>query len=372
MRATPDLASYPVFNLDDPLVRAEALKDLRAFVTQAPRIVIDEVQRIPDLMLVIKMVVDEELQRTRGRFVLTGSANLLMMRQVADSLAGRAAYLALQPMTRRELLGFGSTGTWSRFFDLPAGSWRDAFADADAVPADWRELAQRGGFPVPALQLGDDERDAWFANYVATYLERDLRDVSNVADLTDFRLAMRSFAHRAGTPVNHADVARELGMVARTLRRWIELVDVTFQMVRLPAFSVRQTVRLRRRPKYYWNDPALALHVAQQAEPGGVHLETMVFSDLRAWASLQGHRPLLMYWRDEEDREVDFVVEHGGRVLAVEVKATRRPTPHDWRHLAHFVRAYHRQCMGAVLLHDGDDVKQLDDRIIGMPWWRVT
>lgn len=371
VRATPRLADYALYSLDDPLVRAEAQADVSAFVRKHPRMIIDEVQRVPDLLLGAKLAVDDEMQRTKGRFVLTGSANLLMMRQVADSLAGRAGYITLHPMTRRELLGFGSTGFWSRFFESPFESWRDAFPDEDAIPGDWRDLASRGGYPVPSLQLDADAREEWFASYVATYLERDLRDLSNVADLTDFRLAMTAFALRAGTPVNHADVARELGMVARTLRRWLELLDVTFQVARLPAYAVRQTARLRKRPKYYWNDAALALHVARQTEPAGVHLETIVFADLRAWAAAQPRRPGVMYWRDEENREVDFVVEHDGAVLAVEVKATRRITGSDWRHLAYFTREYERRCIGGVLLYDGDQMVRLSDRVMAIPWWRV-
>lgn len=371
VRATPSLKDYALFSLDDPLVRANILKDLRMFVRQHPRMIIDEVQRIPDLLLAVKMEVDEEFQRTRGRFVLTGSANLLMMRQVADSLAGRAGYLALQPMTRRELLGFGSTGLWSRFFDTPFESWRDAFTDEDAIPGDWRDLASRGGFPVPSLQLNPETRDNWFTGYIATYLERDLRDISAIADLTDFRLAMTAFSLRAGTPVNHADVARELGMVARTLRRWLELLDVTYQLARVPAYTVRRSARLRKRAKYYWNDSALAMHIAGITEPTGVHLETIVFSDLRAWAALQSRRPFVQYWRDEDNREIDFVIERDAGVLAIEVKATRHPAPDDWKHLTHFVKEYPTRCIGAVLLHDGDQVLRVADKVIALPWWRV-
>jgi predicted AAA+ superfamily ATPase len=371
VRATPSLADYALFDLDDPLVRSAAVRDPQAFVRRHPRMIVYEVQRVPELLLAAKREVDEEFQRTRGRFVLTGSANLLIMRQVADTLAGRAGYLALQPMTRRELLGFGQTGGWSRFFDTPFDEWREAFADGDAIPGEWRDLARRGGFPIPSLHLDDDDRESWFTAYVATYLERDLREVSAIEELTDFRLAMSAFALRAGTPVNHADVARELGMVARTLRRWLELLDVTHQLARIPAFTLRRSTRLRKRPKYYWNDVALAMHIAGISEPTGVHLETIVCSDLRAWATLQPRRPIVQYWRDEENREVDFVVERDGALLAVEVKATQRPGPDDWKHLKHFIQEYSKHCIGAVLLHDGDEVLRVAERVLALPWWRV-
>lgn len=365
------LADHTALDLDNPLLRAAAAADPTGFVRQAPLMIIDEVQRVPDLMLAVKTEVDRELQHTKGRFVLTGSANLLMMRHIADSLAGRAAYLPLQPMTRREVLGLGTTGIWERFFSLPFEEWRGAIAAEQAPREEWRDVVTRGGFPVPALQLDADARYEWFTGYVATYLERDLRDLSAIEDLGDFRRAMQAFALRAGTPVNHADVARELGLVARTLRRWLELLDVTYQLARLPAYTVRRAARLRKRPKFYWNDPALAMHVAGETEPTGVHLETLVFTDLRAWTSLDPRKPLLQYWRDEEDREVDFVVERDGRTLAIEVKATRRPGLDDWKHLKHFVTVYDRTCIGALLLHDGAETLRVHDRIVAAPWWRV-
>lgn len=371
VRNTPSLAGHRILDLDDTTTRNEALRDPESLVRRSPRIVIDEVQRAPALLLAVKAAVDEEHQATKGRFVLTGSANLLTMSQVADSLAGRAGYLPMAPMTRGELLGFGSTGRWKELWDTPFDDWQRRFESNDAIPGDWRDLATRGGFPVPALQLDDRARHEWFSGYEATYLERDLRAVSAVDSLGEFQRAMRAFAIRAGTPVNHADVARELGLVARTLRRWLDLLVVTGQVTELGAWTVRRSTRLRRRPKFYWNDPGFAMHVAGVSRPDGVHLETIVLNDLRTWAADDAGRPTVHYWRDEADREVDFVVERGDRVIAVEVKATATPAPGDWKHLSHFVREYDGRCDGALLLHGGDDSFRATDRVLVTPWWRV-
>lgn len=157
----------------------------------------------------------------------------------------------------------------------------------------------------------------------------DLRELSAIDDLISFRRAMQAFAIRTGTPVNSTAVASELGLVARTLRRWLDLLNVSYQLLQLPAYTTRKSIRLRKRPKYYWNDSALALHLSGDPDPGGVHLETLVYTDLRAWAALDRKHPALMYWRDEENREVDFVIERDGKLLAVEVKATTRPTYDD-------------------------------------------
>ena len=367
----PAVADHLLVTLDDPIVHAEALKDIGAFVRRAPKMIIDEVQRIPEILIAVKAVVDAEYQQTRGRFVLTGSANLLMMKTVSESLAGRAGYLTLEPMSRRELLGRAETGNWSLFFDKAPSQWADALAADDAGPADWRETARRGGFPYPALHLEEQQRGTWFDGYVATYLERDLRDLTAIADLSDFRRAMQAFALRAGNPVNASAVAADLGLVARTLRRWLDILNVSYQLLQLPAYTVRQAARLRKRPKYYWNDAGLALHLSGSPRPSGVHLETLVYADMRAWAALQLHRPQVMYWRDEDNREVDFVIEQKFKVVAFEVKATEKPGADDWQHLKHFVKHYHDKCLGGVLLHGGDETFMIADNIVATPWWRV-
>ena len=274
-------------------------------------------------------------------------------------------------MTRSELLGLGSSGHWSWLWNSPFDAWQDLLSSSESIPADWRELAERGGFPVPALQLGMTARQEWFRSYIATYLERDLRTVSAIDSLGEFQRAMRAFALRSGTPVNHADVARELGLVARTLRRWIDLLVITGQMTELPAWTIRKSTRLRRRPKYYWNDTALAMHVAGAHERTGMHLETLVLNDLRVWVESEAPDASLHYWRDEAEREVDFVVERGESVIAVEVKATTKPISDDWKHLKHLVREYGARCRGAVLLHGGEEMFRASERVLVVPWWRL-
>lgn len=371
LSSEPSLSSYPVFTLDDIATRTEAREDPDGFVQRAEKMVIDEVQRVPELLIAVKAAVDREQQRTPGRFVLTGSANLLLMKAVSESLAGRAGYVTLEPMTRNELQGNPSTASWNTFFEDPSTEWVRLLSASRSGKVDWRKAARRGGLPYPALRLSDSERGLWFDGYIATYLERDLRELSAVDDLAAFRRTMQAFAVRTGTPVNIAAVASELGLVARTLRRWLDLLNVSYQFLELPAYTARKSARLRKRPKYYWNDAGLAFHLGGGSEPDGVHLETLVYTDLRAWAALDARRPSVMYWRDEENREVDFVIEKDGKLLAVEVKVTTRPTYDDWKHLRHFVSEYKKTSVGGLLLHGGDDVFQAAEGVVGAPWWKV-
>lgn len=367
----PSLRGHTLLTLDDLDTREHAAARPADFVRQAPRLIVDEVQRVPELLLAIKQAVDEQGHGQPGRFVLTGSANLLLMRQVGESLAGRAGYVTVYPMTRRERRGEGTTAAWTRLFETPFEEWAGLISASDAPQGHWRDEARIGGFPRPALQLDATEREVWFRNYEATYLERDLRDLRAVGNLGEFRRFMRALALRIGGPVNVSDVARELGLEARTLRRWLDDLEVSYQVVRIEAYTRRRTARLRRRPKLYWVDPALALRVAGEHEPRGEHLEALILADLLPWAALDEGRAQVLYWRDEANREVDFVLERGGKLIAVEVKATERPRMDDWKHLEHFTTQHGRDCSGALLLHGGTEVFRAGERILAAPWWKV-
>ena len=160
-------------------------------------VTLDEVQREPDLLHAVKRAIDR--RRTPGQFLLTGSANLLRMRQVSESLAGRASYLTLWPMTRREQSGLGRCGLWEELAAARDDEWLDLLAAQPGESEDWRALAQRGGFPTPAVHMKTTrERAIWFDGYVRTYLERDLQNLSAIAALPDFRRLMRATCLRLG------------------------------------------------------------------------------------------------------------------------------------------------------------------------------
>lgn len=267
--AEPPGRSYRT--LDDLEILERARQQPEALVRDAGRMTLDEVQRSPDLLLAVKRVVDEA--RTPGRFLLTGSANLLLMQRLSESLAGRAAYLTLWPLTRREQLGLGTAGAWSRLFEARDEEWRDVL-EAETVPAeDWRELALRGGYPIPAHELADPAaRSLWFDGYTRTYLERDLQDLSTVTSLVDFRRLMRAACLRLGNLVQQTELGRDVGLSQPTVHRHLGLLETSYQLVRVPAFAVHRTKRLIKTPKLYWCDTGLALHLAGEPEPRGAHL----------------------------------------------------------------------------------------------------
>jgi predicted AAA+ superfamily ATPase len=359
------------YTLDQLDVFDQAMTAPDDLLRRAPRITLDEVQRVPSLMLAIKRAVDEE--RVPGQFVLTGSANLLVLRHVADSLSGRAAYITLWTLTRREQLGFGTAGIWSDLVDADDRSWAGIAEQSDAPPANWREVACRGGFPTPAIELDRQaDRSLWFAGYLQTYLERDLRDLAAVSSLPDFRRLMQMAALRIGQLLNQTELGRDAALPQPTVHRWMNLLEASYQIVKLPAYSVNRTKRLIKSPKLYWSDPGLGLHLAGDPEPSGAHLENIVVQDLLSWRESRVGKPDIFYWRTTVGDEVDVVVDTGKGLLPIEVKATKRPTPADAASLQVFRREYGAQARAGLLLHDGEDTEWLAPGILATPWWRVV
>jgi uncharacterized protein len=359
--------SHTYLTLDDVLLRDLAVRNPEALLDQGERLIIDEVQHAPNLLLAVKRRVDEN--RAAGRFILTGSSNLLLQQNVSESLAGRAGYVTLGPLTRREQLGFGSTGIWSQFVAEEPGRWPELLQD-QVVPAEsWQDLARRGGYPEPSYLLETDAaRSLWYGGYTATFLERDLRQLSAVDGLADFRRLMSALCLRLGGLLNQAEVSRDLALPSTTAQRYMNLLEISYQLVRLPSYHINRTRRMVKAPKAYWTDSGLALHLSGETSPRGVHLENVVLGDLLAWAAVAQPRPQLAHWRTSTGAEVDFVIELPGFLLPIEVKAAERIRPDDARHLRTFLADY-REAAGGLLLYAGDRVVTLDRGIVAAPWY---
>jgi uncharacterized protein len=236
----------------------------------------------------------------------------------------------------------------------------------------WQALARRGGFPTPALELDSaDERALWFDGYTRTYLERDLQDLASVASLPDYRRFMRATCLRLGQLVNQTEIGRDVALPQPTIHRWLNLLETSTLLVRLPAYAVNRTKRLIKAPKIYWADTGLAMHLAQQHDPSGAHLENIVLHDLLAWRESRRDRPELAYWRTASGEEVDLVVEVGERLLPIEIKASARPRLSDATHLRSFRAEYGKRAHAGLLLHAGSVVEWLAPDVLAVPWWRV-
>ena len=357
--------------LDDFDALDAARRDPEILVGGNEPVTIDEVQREPNLLHAVKLAIDRD--RRPGRFLLTGSANLLLMRRVSESLAGRASYLTLWPMTRREQQGLGRAGAWDDLLEAPDRDWPSLLT---ARPAPTGGLAfrwlVRGGFPTPAVHLADAEsRAVWFDGYVRTYLERDLQDLASIAALPDFRRLMRAACLRLGQLVNQTELGRDVGLPQPTVRRYLNLLETSYLLVRLPAYAVNRTKRLIKSPRLYWGDTGVALHLSQETQPRGAHLENLVLNDLLAWRDARLDPAEVFYWRTTLGDEVDFVLEAGDRLLPIEVKATARPRRRDTAALRTFRAEYGQQSRAGLLLHAGTLVDWIAPDVLAAPWWRV-
>ncbi len=370
LRREEPFRDWRYHTLDDLDVLAQVESRPESLWAGADRVVLDEVQKAPAVLSAVKRAVDRDKSL---RFVLSGSANLLLMRQVGESLAGRAVYFVLDPMTIGEeagrppgrLLEHALGGRWPEERELPAGP--------DPAP-----LLLRGSLPALLTLSGPEAWVRWWEGYVATYLERDLRQVSQVDSLVDFRRVMQLLALRSGKLLNQSELGRDARVPQATVNRYLNLLEATHLFERLPAYTASRTTRLLKAPRAFWTDPGLAAHLAGlydeqtlAASPlAGPLFETLVGHHLRTLSSLLVPRARLHGWRTRDGREVDFVVEHGQRLLAVEVKLTSEAQYRVAAGLAAFLDD-HPRAAGGLLLYSGRRVVRLGERVVAVPWWLV-
>jgi predicted AAA+ superfamily ATPase len=373
VRSSPALEGYAYLSLDNLDLRQQAREAPRALLTRADRVIVDEIQHEPDLLPLIKELVDDDPPHRRGRFVLTGSANLLGLRRVGESLAGRAGYTTLWPLTRREVLGKGRAGLWGELHAAPASSWKDVVLAEPAVKAVWSDDALRGGYPMPAVHLVHRaERELWFQSYIDTYLHRDVPEVSAISSPLDLHRLMKRVVLDLGQVEHQARWATELGLSRPTVGRWLDLLEVSYQLVRIPAWTLNRRKQLVKARKIYWVDAGLACALAGERNPTGAHLENLVLTDLRVWQGAEGRRPEIYHWRTRNGHEVDLVIEYAdGALLPIEVKAAHSVGLRDARGLGQFLSEY-PEARAGLLLYGGDDVFWLTDSLLAAPWWRIV
>lgn len=318
-----DAARY--LTLDDATVLAAAQADPDAFVRSlGGPAVIDEVQRAPGLFRAVKAVVDED--RRPGRLLLTGSADVLLLPSVSESLAGRMEALTLWPFSQGELEGSREGFVDALFADeLPDAVGGDAVGPADL----WGRVV-RGGYPEALARASAKRRARWYESYVTTILQRDVRDLANVEGLTQMPRLLQLLAARTGALMNYSEASRSAGIPNTTLKRYLALLEATFLVRELPAWAANLSKRLVKSPKGLVTDTGLAAELVGAREEGGGPaeaargglVETFVAMELekqRAWAS---RRVTLHHFRTGSGREVDVVVEDAaGALVGVEVKA---------------------------------------------------
>ena len=366
-----ELPRHRYLSLERPDARARALSDPEGFLSEAGvPLILDEIQYAPELLHNIKDRIDDD--RRPGRFVLTGSQTFALMKGVSQSLAGRVAVLSLDPLSVGEARGLPETGSLDRVLARVFG--RGAGRGSGAPPPDAADWLLRGGYPEPRLDRRVD-REIWFGSYVQTYLERDVRDLLRVTDLEWFRRFLFLVATRTGQLLNLAELGGELGISAPTVRQWLSVLQTSQVVYLLRPFHRNLGKRIRKSPKLYFMDVGLAafllgLHTRSALLQGpslGPLLETAAVAE---WVKVfrgAGLEPPLSFWRTSDGREIDLVIEYGGRVHAIEVKATETPAPAHASHLAAFAELAGPSTRTALACRVGSPLA-LRPGIRAVPW----
>jgi predicted AAA+ superfamily ATPase len=357
------------FTLDDAATLALVAGDPSGFVygLTGP-VVLDEIQKVPDLFAAIKVSVDRD--RRPGRFLLTGSANIMTLPRLSESLAGRMEIIPLFPFSAGELEG-KHEGFLNRLFDGIPGKAK--------MPPGHQNIAERlvrGGYPEAVQRQTVDRRSAWFAAYISTILQRDVRDLAQIDALHALPNLLKLLAARTSGLLNLADVGRDAGLPYTTLIRHLTLLETIFLVHRLPAWSRNLGKRLVKAPKVHLLDTGLACHLIG-ADAGrlsgdrpllGRLLETFVVGELRKQLSWAGLQAMLYHFRTATGSEVDVVLEKAdGTVAAIEVKASATVNTSDFVPLQTLRDQLGRQFCAGVVLYLGDQTLSFGDRLWLVP-----
>ncbi|MFZ5453755.1 MAG: ATP-binding protein [Thermodesulfobacteriota bacterium] len=355
-------------SLEPPDVRAAAAADPRGFLAlNPPPVILDEVQYAPDLLPYIKEAIDARRQE-RGLYLLTGSQNLMLMAQVTESLAGRAAILRLLPLSRREAEGEPEKPLpWERPLSQPPSRV--------ASPSELWKSFLRGGYPELAVEP-DRDISLWHASYLQTYLERDVRSLRQIGDLTLFQNFLRALAARSAQLLNLAELARDLGVTLNTAKAWIAVLDATFQVIILRPYFANVGKRLVKSPKVYFSDVGTLCHLTGLKDPehaatgpmGGAIFETAVLTEIVKTISHRGQEPQVYFWRTAAGAEVDIVVAEDRRLIPLEVKLSATPRPSMARNLTTFQKDLQDRAAPGYVIHPGEVRLPLAPGVTGLPF----
>lgn len=359
---------YRYVSLEPPDVRASAMEDPRTFLEIHPTpVIFDEVQYAPDLLPYIKEKTDADRHKS-GQYLLTGSQNLLLMEKVTESLAGRSAMLRLLPLSRREAEGRPQ-------ISLPWEFKRKSFSEKTYTFQELWEGFLRGGFPE---LVADPMRDAnlWHASYVQTYLERDVRTLRQVGDLSQFQNFLRALAARSAQLLNLTDVARDLGVAVNTTKAWLSVLEATYQVIVLRPYFANVGKRLVKTPKIYFTDVGTLCYLTGLKDPehaasgpmGGAIMETAVLSEIVKTLVHSGIDPQVYFWRTIAGTEVDIVVDTGGKLVPIEVKLSATPRPAMASAIKTFQKDLEDKSMPGYVVHPGDVTLPLGPGVTALPF----
>jgi hypothetical protein len=359
---------YAYVSLEPPDIRAAAVEDPRGFLAiYRPPCILDEVQYAPDLLPYIKEHVDAD-RSNPGQYLLTGSQNLLLMERVTESLAGRAAVLRLLPLSQREMIG-----TPQAPFPWESKEKRPLHRES-AYDKLWEGFL-RGSYPE---LIADRTKDStlWYASYIQTYLERDVRSLRQVGDLTTFQSFLRVIAARSGGVLNLTEVSRDIGVAVNTAKAWLSILEATYQLIILRPYFANIGKRLVKSPKLYFTDVGMLCYLAGLRDPvhaasgplGGAIFETAVLMEIVKTYLHRGEEPRIYFWRTSTGTEVDILVEVDGHIVPIEVKLSATPRPAMAKGIVALRADLGERALPGYVVHPGDIRFPLAPGVIALPF----
>jgi len=376
-RLVGDAAGYAYVTFDDDVQLAAAQADPVGFAADLPeKTVLDEVQRVPGLFLALKSAVDRD--RRPGRFILTGSANVLLVPKLADSLAGRMEILRLHPLAQGEL-----ARKESRFIEvLYEGKFRNR--SYKRLGAELAERITAGGYPAALTRSNPRRRAAWYRDYIETLVQRDVRDLARISALESLPRLLQLAAGQTARLVNVAEMASAFQLSRPTIRDYVALLERIFLLEHLPPWHSNRLSRLIKTPKLHLTDTGLASALlgvdtsalSKDRAIFGQLLETFVFQELRRQASWHETPIEFYHFRDKDRAEVDVVLERGADALAgIEIKAAATVKAADFRGLKKLKEAAGDRFAAGVVMYDGESVAGFGDGLYAVPvraLWETT
>lgn len=353
--------------LDDVSTRINAKKDPNLFVQKLEKpICIDEVQKAPELLESLKIYIDKN--RRNGDFLITGSANILDMKQVKDTLAGRIIEVDLYPLSAKERSAKPNENIIDALFDFN-------FALTDKS---YDEIAREilvGGYPESLKLETALERKLWFASYISTYVERDARDMAELRDIDSFFRFLHILAPRSTTLLNKSDVAKEVGARVETIENYITILEQTFQAKLVRPYFENIGKQFVKSPKIYINDTGVAsyflgIHSATELESSqyrGALFETFVYNELIKHISFASNPTQLFHYRTNDKKEIDFIIKQNDKIVAIEVKSASRVDKSDFRHIIDFQNSCKSNVVG-VVFYTGENVLWMSESCVAVPF----
>lgn len=353
-------------SLEAPDVRSVAIGDPVSFMRlHEPPVIFDEIQYAPDLMSYIKERVDDR-RDAAGQYVLTGSQNLLLLERVTQSLAGRVCILRLLPLSQAEAAGAPDRAPfWER---------QTGWAPTPNAVSIWDRIV-RGGFPELAH---DPARDAhvWHSNYVQTYLERDVRSLRQIGDLTQFQGFLTAMAVRSGSLLNVSEVARDVGVAVNTVKAWLSVLEASYQIAIVRPYFRSAGKRMVKAPKIFFTDTGTLCYLAgirdgQEAcrsNLSGALFETAVFGELLKGAIHRGEQPRMYFWRTAAGAEVDFVIGRGTSLVPIKAKASSTASLQRGRGIAEFRKTYPDAAAPGFVVYPGEQAMPMGGGAITVPF----